>query len=177
MGATSTIDARKPVPSTAPLISSSKIRLDRHQHDLDLFVGAAAHQLVIPNHFVDGKGNVLLRFKRNDSFDLFFVNSRQLYKPGKNRLSGHGIVHPAGLEVKFIQNLAQNRSDLRITHPLSRRVSQDIAQAIVLQDQTAVREGAKFAHPNRLRTEVKTDDTRGGGHDLEIQRPACLICS
>ena len=51
-----------------------QIGLDRDEHNLDLFVRAAAHQLIIPNHLVDRKRDILLRFKRNDPLDFFLLD-------------------------------------------------------------------------------------------------------
>ena len=44
--------------------------LDRHEGDIPRLVAAVAHDLVVPDNFLDGKRNVLLRFEAYDRFDI-----------------------------------------------------------------------------------------------------------
>ena len=72
------------------------VRLHGDQSDIPRPVPLAAHDLVVPNHFVDGKRHILLRLERDDRNDILRGGSRQLDDARDHRLGG-----PAELDRMF----------------------------------------------------------------------------
>jgi hypothetical protein len=75
------------------------VRLDRDNHDPNLFVWRATDELVIPDDFVNGERDVLLRFKSNDPVDFLFIDQGQLDKTQESGLRSDRIVDGAALDV------------------------------------------------------------------------------
>ena len=59
--------------------------LDGRQHDVQFLV-TGPNKLVVPDHLLNGKRDVLLRLVGHDLIHLFTVHRRQLDEPGENRL-------------------------------------------------------------------------------------------
>jgi len=78
---------------------------DRNEDDLDLLVGPAAHELIIPDHFIQWKRDILLRLKGDNPLDFFLAERRQLHEARENRLLGDRVGHPPALNLQFRQHL------------------------------------------------------------------------
>ena len=127
-----------------------QIGLDRDQYHLDLLVRAAADELIIPNHFVDGKRDVLLRFKCDDLLDLFLFHRRQFDETREDRLSRDRIVDVAAFDLQLVHHLPHRRGDLRTADAFARGIDEQLAQNTALQHKPAMSLRAKLGHAQRL---------------------------
>ena len=141
-----------------------QIGLDGDEDHLDLPVGAASDLLVIPDHLVDRKRNVLLRLEEDNPLDFFRADWRQRHEAGKNRLLGHGVVDSSALDLQLVQHLAQRRGNLRVSRSFLGRIDQKFTRPVAAQDQPATRLDAKLGQLDALRAEIERDDACPGGH-------------
>ena len=120
-----------------------------------MLISPAPDELIIPYHFVNREGHVLLRFERNNAINLFFLHRGQLYETGKDRLCRNRIVDSGIFDPHFMEHLAQNGGEVRVPEWLARILDREIPASVVLQDQTADGLWAKVGHRDRLGSEVE----------------------
>jgi hypothetical protein len=77
----------------------------------------------------------LLCFKSDDPVDFFLIDEGQLDKTEESRLRSDRIIDGAALDLHLMHHFAQHNRDLCMTHSLPSRLSYNVAQAIVHQDQ------------------------------------------
>src|SRR5205823_14457851 len=100
-----------------------------------------------------------------------FLHRRQFHEPREDRLRGDRVIDRAALYSQLAQHLAQRRADLRVAGAFVRRVRQNFAQSVTIQDEPAVGLGMEFSEPNGLRTEVQAENAGRGGHRMETPNP------
>jgi hypothetical protein len=165
------------VLSTAVFTSFQQIFLDRDEHDLDLLVRAAAHELVIPDDFIDRKRHVLLGFERDDPFDFLFLHGRQFHEPRKDRLRRRGVIDRPALDSEF-RSISRNAAAVcafrRLSFAGSARTSHN---RIGVQDQAAIRLGVKFTQPDRMSPQIEAENASRGRTWETCQNPKSPIPS
>jgi hypothetical protein len=62
------------------------IRLDGNDRDIPGLAPAVAHDLVIPDHFVDRERHILLGLETDDRFDIAGHGAGQFHKARENAL-------------------------------------------------------------------------------------------
>src|SRR4029077_4516324 len=148
-----------------------QINFDRDQDDLNLFAQSSANELVIPDYFVQGERDILLRFERDDFIKFFSSDRRQFYKPGEHGLRGQSIVHRAPGNLHLVHHLAQHagallQRNMCVATLPGLWIERQFAEAIIHENQTAVGD-SEFGNTNRLRSEVKSDQARRSGHGVK----------
>jgi hypothetical protein len=148
-----------------------QVALDRDDQHLNLFAQPAAHELVIPDHFVDRERNILLRLECNDFVDLCSVERRQFHKAHKDRLRRDCVIHRRVMNLHFPHHLAYDthrfvQREVRVTTLPGLRIEGRFAQPIIYEDQSAV-DRSKFCETDRLRSEVESDQAGRAGHGVK----------
>src|SRR5204862_8349479 len=95
----------------------------------------------------------------------------QFHEPREDRLGSDRVIDRADFYSQLAQHLAQRRADLRVAGAFVRRVRQDFAQPVTVQNQPAVGLGMEFSEPNGLGTEVQAENAGRGGHQMEAPNP------
>src|SRR5207247_1002432 len=124
-------------------------------------------ELVIPNHFVDRKWDVLLCLEGDDPLNFFLVDRRQFYKAREDRLFRHGVVDVSAFDMQFVQHFAQGGDNLCASRCLRRGIGQEFSGPITAEDQPALRLSTKLRQFDALRTEIKSGDACPGGHSTK----------
>ena len=78
-----------------------RVRRGRHAR-----LYTAPDELIIPNHLIDRKRNVLLRLEGDDPLDLFRADWRQSHEAGENGFLGYRVVNVSALDLQLTQHLA-----------------------------------------------------------------------
>jgi hypothetical protein len=88
------------------------IRLDRDQQHLQLAAGAAAHDLVIPDDFLQREGHILLRLVLDDLGDFGSIDRRQLDELREDMKAGRAhvcVLAPVRLLAQQFLDRLENR--------------------------------------------------------------------
>ncbi len=137
--ATSTRVVCKPAALDRGVDPLEQVGFDRDEDDFDFVYRVGADELIIPDHFLDRKGHVLLRLEGDDALDFILLDRGQFDEAGEDRLPRDGVIDRAAFDPEFAHHRAERFANLPISVGLRGRIGQDFAQPIAGQDEPAVR--------------------------------------
>ena len=111
------------------------VTLDRNEGHF-LFRTRRVQHGPVPDHLLDGKGDVLLGLKLDQFVNIILLERRQLHEAGKDRLSGHGVADLFLLHLQGSGQLLDGQGDLRETHHLLRGIRKNALRTVGLEDQS-----------------------------------------
>src|ERR1041385_3139273 len=127
-----------------------QVQLDCDQYDLNLFVDLATNDLIIPNDFINGRRHILLRFKLNNAFDLFFIDHRELYETCKDRLVRNRITNFTAADSQVSHHFAQCELDLLRAHSFCSGIDENLPKAKPIEYKAAFHLPTEFCQTKRL---------------------------
>ena len=134
---------------------------------MDLFAATTTDKLIIPDHFIQWKRDILLRLKGDNPLDFLLAERRQLHEARENRLLGDRVGHPPALDLQLRQHLGHRGGHLRGADSFIGWFNKDFSRPVITQNQPSRRSDSKFRQLDALRTEIQRDDACPGGHDGE----------
>ncbi len=122
------------------------VTLDGQEHDLQFPLRVAAEQLIIPNDFIDGEGDVLLGLILDDLRDLGLIDGRQFDEPGEHGLAGNAEHDTPGLDVSLADHIANGGHDERLAVFFVFGIDPEFGVVEIRQAQSLALGGLKFAY-------------------------------
>ena len=120
-------------------------RLDGYKDGFP-FQALGGEEVVVPHHFIQREGDVLLGFKADELFHIGIVQGRKLDEADENGLPGNGIVGNAAFDIEFLDEVGDCLPYFRQAQAFRRRVQHYEARSIAVQDKGVFGGLGKDAH-------------------------------
>ncbi len=205
-GARADVDEQRAAGGVAVIIAEGVVKRHRgHVHDVRLEAEDSTHclrsssrsdlmatsttsilfspsvlddELVVPDHLVDRKWDVLLRFKVMIWSTLLRVHGRELDETGEHRLRGDRVVHLVGLDLEVPPHFLDGDFHLRRARGNRPPGRPPVREAVGLKHKTAGGPVRNSARPTvwrpRLRLKMRLGAAWGRKCGREMSQGVCV---